>query len=103
MRLAENGDLLGTNSPTLRHQISRIEANATSSASVQNRMTGTDSVDSPIASLRTVSLFKRNIQRITSLCSNRSRPTDQEKAIAFVIFFMMITIGCAAFIQTFLR
>lgn len=53
--------------------------------------------------MRTVSTFRRNLNRITSICSNRSRPTDQEKAILIVAFFMIITAAFAAFLQTCLR
>ncbi|XP_031628985.1 fibronectin type-III domain-containing protein 3A isoform X2 [Contarinia nasturtii] len=95
-------DLFGAYSPPLRYRIpSSLDANLTNS-SVNNRNNSIDVVDAPTAT-RTVGLFKRNLHRITSICSNRSRPSNQEQAILLVIFFMITTVVVAAILQTWTR
>ncbi|XP_055305314.1 fibronectin type-III domain-containing protein 3A-like isoform X5 [Sitodiplosis mosellana] len=102
VRLADCSDLFGANSPTLRYRIpSNSDANSTNS-STNNRSNSVDVVDAPTAT-RTVGLFKRNLHRITSICSNRSRPSNQEQAILLVIFFMITTVVVAAILQTWTR
>lgn len=82
--------------------VPNIDTSSTNSSTVHNRSSSIDAVDAP-ATLRSVGIFKRNLHRITSICSNRARPTDQEKAILIVLFFMLITAAFAAFLQTCLR
>lgn len=102
VRLAECGDLFGANSPTLRYRIPfNIDASSTNST-INNRSNSTDVVDSPGAT-RSVGLFKRNLHRITSIYSNRSRPTNQEQAFLLVIFFFITTGIVAAILQTCTR
>lgn len=102
VRLAESGDLFGANSPTLRYRLPlHIDAGSLNS-STQSRSNSIDAVDSSSAT-RTVGLFKRNLHRITSICSNRSRPSNQEQAILLVIFFMITTAIVAAILQTWTR
>lgn len=101
VRLADCGDLFGTISPTLRYRIpSSLDATSKNS-STQSRSNSVDVVDSPTAT-RTVGLL-RNLHRITSICSNRSRPSYQEQAILLVIFFFITTCVFAAILQTWTR
>lgn len=103
VRLANEGrnQIMGTNSPTLQYRIPyNLDASSTNS-SAHNRSNNVDVVDSPSAT-RTAGLFKR-LHRLTSICSHRSRPTNQEQAILFVIVFFITTAIVAAILQTWTR
>lgn len=103
VRIGDNGDLFGANSPTLRYRIpSNFDASSTNSSAHNRHTNAVDVVDSPSA-IRTVGLFKRTLHRFTSICSNRSRPSNQEQAILLVIFFFITTAVVAAILQTWTR
>lgn len=103
IRMANEGrnQIVGANSPTLQYRIPcNLDASSTNS-SAHNRSNSIDVVDSP-SSTRTAGLFKR-LHRLTSICSHRSRPTNQEQAILLVIFFFITTAIVAAILQTWTR
>lgn len=53
VRLSENGDLFGTNSPTLKYHVPpNADSNVTNSALLNHRGADCDVVDSPTSSVR---------------------------------------------------
>lgn len=86
----------------LCHLVPSLDSSSLVASSTHNSSAPYDTVDSPLA-LDSVGLLKRSFYRIASICSKRTRPTDQEKAILIVLIFFAFTAACAAFLQTCLR
>lgn len=90
------------NSLSFTHLVPSLDSSSLITSSTHNSSAPYDTVDSPLA-LDSVGLLKRSFYRIASICSKRTRPTDQEKAILIVLIFFAFTAACAAFLQTCLR
>lgn len=102
VRVTESGDLHGAFSPILRHQAEHIREPSSTSPS-QNHLGHANSSDGAIAPARSTGTVKKIVARFTSVCSNRKRLTDQEKAVMMVVFFMVATVGVAAIVRMFIR
>lgn len=96
VRLTQSGDLSGTLSPTAKHKMESIVDHTRLATS--NSPRDADCVDASI-SKGTVGKY---IFKISSLYSNRKKLSDNEKAIIYVVVFMVLTIVFASIVRLFI-
>lgn len=96
VRLTQTGDLPGPLSPTSKHRMESIVDNARLTTS--NSPRDADVVDASI-SKGTVGKY---IFKISSIYSNRKKLSDNEKAIIYVVVFMVLTIVFASIVRLFI-
>lgn len=97
VRLTQSGDLLaGPLSPTSKHKMESIVDNTRLATS--NSPRDADVVDASI-SKGTVGKY---IFKISSIYSNRKKLSDNDKAIIYVVVFMVLTIVFASIVRLFI-
>lgn len=96
IRLTQSGDLPGPLSPTAKHKMESIVDNTRLTTS--NSPRDIDCVDASI-SKGTVGKY---IFKISSIYTNRKKLSDNEKAIIYVVVFMVLTIVFASIVRLFI-
>lgn len=96
VRITQSGDLAGPQSPPSKHKMESIVDNTRLATS--NSPRDADVVDASI-SKGTVGKY---IFKLSSIYSNRKKLSDNEKAMFYVVVFMVLTVVFASFVRLFI-